>query len=85
MKAAVVPEAIAAAVRARMNSMRRLCSRRWISQKLTATSTSTANSAVIASSSSRLTGAMSITTVASTQVASVATPAAATPMPSGFL
>ena len=34
--AAVVPAAIAPAIRARMNSMRRLCSRRDTSQKLTA-------------------------------------------------
>ena len=76
MNAPDEPAAIAAAVRARMNSMRRRCSSRWISQKLTTISTATAISAVPASSSSRLTGAMSITSVAISHVIPVATIAA---------
>ena len=68
-----------------MNSWRRRCSSRETSQKLTITSTPTATKAVIASISSLLTGAMSITSVASAQVTSVAPSAASTPSPSGRL
>ena len=56
-----------------------------MSQKLTITSTPTATKAVIASISSLLTGAMSITRVASAQVSRVAPSAASTPSPSGRL
>ena len=83
--AAVVPAAIAAATRALMNSMRRLCSSRATSQKLTPMRTTTAMSAVTASSSSRLSGATSITSVASTNRTAVATRAAPIPIASGRL
>ena len=81
--AIALPVAIAAATRARMNSIQCRCSSREISQKLTSASTTIATIAVMASSSSRFTGAMSIRNVARTHVRTVANSAATMPHVSG--